>query len=113
MRQRLANLEKAAREQGRRSCRLCNGEPWATVYEVYDSSWGDSGGRGTPRYYLSDEKTDRITDELCCRQCGAPVAERDLLILMFIDGIGWPPPNGSGGHPLRPEKVRPGAHPGS
>jgi hypothetical protein len=87
MKNRLARLEKVARLQSVSSCRLCKGEPWATLYRVEDWS---SGERSAPEWFLAEEYADRLTDELRCRRCGMGVPERRLLILFLIKGAGWP-----------------------
>jgi hypothetical protein len=87
---RLTRLENIARQQGRKPCPLCKGEPWARVYRVED--WR-SGERIAPEWYLPDDCAERLTDDLRCRRCGTRVLDHHLLVLFLLKGAGWPLPN--------------------
>ena len=91
MRRRIVELEKAVRELGGRECPLCQGWPWAVVYEEWEPDPDGPGYRRTGRRRVKDP--DRVTDDLRCPRCGTPARKT---ILEVTRDWGWDDPAGGG-----------------
>lgn len=81
--QRLNQLEKAMHNVGGGKCPLCFGYPVAVLDIMHERDPNGPGFRKTGERFLIDE-TDRITDDLRCRCCGARAQEVHLMASVGI-----------------------------
>lgn len=84
---RLAKLETTiSRLGGCGRCRLCHGYPFATIYVMYELD--QHGFHKTGECFLKADEGDRLTDDLCCIECGRAA---DCGLQMTVIGIGPKP----------------------
>src|SRR5215207_7324008 len=77
--QRLDRLERATERSGVAVCRMCYGYPFAAIHVMYASDPNGPGLRRTGECYLVENDVERTTDDLRCRQCGAPAVQMHLM----------------------------------